>query len=133
KTAAVLLMFSITYIALRLMGDALTRGVQQTSLSGLDRILGFGIGMVRALVVLGGFVLLVNAATPPDRMPGWITTARLYPLAAASGDTLRAFAPQGMKVAREVAPGLGQVVQGGEPQARQTDQPDATDARPGSS
>jgi membrane protein required for colicin V production len=112
NTAAILFVFILTYIVLRLIGAALTRGVQQTSLSGLDRLLGFGIGLVRALVALGGFILLVNAATPPDRMPAWISQARLYPLAAAAGAALKAFAPEGMKVAHEMAPALTGAVAG---------------------
>jgi membrane protein required for colicin V production len=106
NTAAVLCVFVLTYIVLRLIGGALTRGVQQTGLSGLDRLLGLGIGAVRALVVLGGFVLLVRAVTPPERMPAWVSDAKLYPLASASGDALKAFAPRGVKVAQDMAPGL---------------------------
>ncbi len=104
KTAAVLCVFVLTYIVLRLIGGALTRGVQQTGLSGLDRLLGLGIGAVRALVVLGAFVLLIRAVTPPERMPAWVSEAKLYPLASASGDALKAFAPRGVKVAQDMAP-----------------------------
>ncbi len=106
NTAAVLCVFILTYIVLRLLGGALTRGVHQTSLSGLDRLLGLGIGVVRALVVLGAFVLLIRAVTPPERMPVWMSDAKLYPLASASGDALKAFAPSGVKVAQEMAPRL---------------------------
>jgi hypothetical protein len=86
--------------------------VQQTSLSGLDRLLGLGIGFVRATVVLGGFALLLDAAVPPERIPEWINHARLYPLASAAGGALRAFAPEGLKVARDVAPALADAVTG---------------------
>lgn len=106
NTVAVLCVFVLTYIVLRLLGDALTRGIQQTSLSGLDRLLGLGIGVVRALVVLGAFVLLIRAVTPPERIPTWMSDAKLYPLASASGDALKAFAPRGVKVARDMAPGF---------------------------
>jgi len=112
NTAALLFMFVLYYLSLRLLGGALTRGVQETGLSGLDRLLGLGIGLVRAVVVLGAFALLLDAATPPERMPMWITAARLYPLAAAAGGALRAFAPEGMKVARDVAPALADAVTG---------------------
>lgn len=110
KAAAVLLTFILVYAVLRLIGGALTRGVKQTSLSGLDRLLGFGVGLVRAMVALGGFILLIDAATPPERMPAWITEARLYPLASAAGGALRTFAPQGLKVAHDVAPSLTDAV-----------------------
>lgn len=112
KAAAVLLVFILVYAVLRLIGGALTRGVKQTSLSGLDRLLGFGVGLVRAVVALGGFILLIDAATPPERMPAWITGARLYPLASAAGGALRTFAPQGLKVAHDVAPSLADSVTG---------------------
>lgn len=106
KAAAVLLTFILVYAILRLIGGALSRGVKQTSLSGLDRLLGLGVGLVRALVVLGGFILLIDAATPQERMPAWITGAKLYPLASAAGGALRTFAPRGLKVAQSVAPDL---------------------------
>ncbi len=106
KAAAVLLTFILVYAVLRMIGDALARGVKQTSLSGLDRLLGFGVGLARALVLLGGFTLLIDAATPAERMPAWISDASLYPLASAAGGALRAFAPQGLRVAQTVAPVL---------------------------
>jgi membrane protein required for colicin V production len=104
--AALLVTFILVYIALRMIGGALTRSVRQTSLSGLDRVLGLGVGLVRALVALGGFMLVIDAAMPPERMPAWITGAKLYPLASAAGGALRNFAPQGLKVAHDVAPAL---------------------------
>jgi membrane protein required for colicin V production len=112
NVAAILIIFILAYVVLRLIGSALSRSVQQTSLSGLDRLLGLGVGLVRALVVLGGFALLLEAATPPERMPQWVTQAKLYPLAAAAGGALRAFAPEGLKVAHDVAPDLADAVTG---------------------
>ncbi len=112
NTAAILAGFIFAYVVLRLIGGALVNSVRQTSLSGLDRVLGLGIGIVRALVVLGGFTLLLNAATPPERMPAWILHAKLYPLASAAGGALRAFAPKGLKAARGVAPDLAKAMAG---------------------
>jgi membrane protein required for colicin V production len=112
NTAAILVLFIVVYIVLRLIGGRLTSGVRQTVLSGFDRALGFVIGLVRGLVVIGVSALLINAATPPERMPAWITRAKLYPLANAAGGALRAFAPQGLKVAHDVAAGTEQAVTG---------------------
>ncbi|MBA3811410.1 MAG: CvpA family protein [Caulobacteraceae bacterium] len=108
NTAAILVAFVVAYILLRMVAGALHRGVRQTVLSGVDRALGFAIGLARALVVVGAFALILNAATPPERMPAWITRAKLYPLANAAGGALRAFAPQGIKVAHDVAPAVEQ-------------------------
>lgn len=112
NTAAILAAFVVAYILLRMVAGALHRGVRQTVLSGFDRALGFAIGLVRALVVVGAFALILNAATPPERMPAWITRAKLYPLANAAGGALRAFAPKGIKVAHDVAPVVEQAVTG---------------------
>jgi membrane protein required for colicin V production len=113
--AAILIVFIVAYLIFRLVGGALTRTVQQTGLSGLDRVLGFAIGVIRGVVVLGAFTLLLDAAMPPERMPLWISNARLYPLADAAGGALRTFAPKGMKVAHDVAPALTDAVSGIDP------------------
>jgi membrane protein required for colicin V production len=102
--AAILGLFIIVYIILRLIGGALTRGVRTAGLSGLDRTLGFGIGLVRGLVVIGIVSLLIGAALPPQRTPVWVTQAKLYPLALAAGDGLRTFGPKGLMVAQTLAP-----------------------------
>ncbi len=108
--AALLAVFISVYVVMRLIGGGLTRGVKSTVLSGPDRVLGLGIGLVRGLVVIGAFILLIDAATPLDRMPVWITGARLYPLADAAGGLLRVFAPQGWKLASGVAPAVAHEV-----------------------
>ena len=108
--AALLILFMAVYIILRLIGGALTRGVQRTGLSGLDRTLGLALGLARGLVVIGGLVLLIDAAMPAARVPEWITKAKLYPLADASGALLRVFAPQGWKLAGQVAPPIANAV-----------------------
>jgi len=106
NTVAVLLLFVFTYILLRLAGGAVSRRVQQTAgLSGLDRLFGLLIGLVRGLVVIGGFALLLNAATPPERRPDWLTKARLYPVAEMVGEGLRTLAPKNFKAVHDVSEG----------------------------
>ena len=108
---ALLVVFVAAYILLRVMASALTRRIQQTdALSGLDRAAGAGFGLVRGLVILGLANLTINAITPADRMPTWISQALLYPLSDVSAHTLKAFAPQGVKLARQVAPVIGHAV-----------------------
>ena len=111
--AAILIVFAAVYILLRVLASALSRRLHQTSgLGGLDRILGGGIGVARALVVLGLANLTINAITPPDRMPVWISGAILYPVSAFAADGLKAFAPQGVKLAHQVAPAVGKAISG---------------------
>jgi membrane protein required for colicin V production len=112
NTAAVLVTFIAAYIALRMIGGAMTRGVQRTALSGVDRVLGLAIGLIRGMLVIGVFALLFEAATPPERMPAWIAKARFYPMAQASAQALQAVAPQGMRAAHEVLPEVTAAVEG---------------------
>jgi membrane protein required for colicin V production len=109
--AAILLVFVAVYILLRVAAGAVTRRIHQTSgLGGVDRTIGAGFGAARALVMLGLANLTINAITPTDRMPTWISGALLYPVSTASGQALRAFAPQGAKLAKEVYPAVGNAI-----------------------
>ena len=107
NAAAVIAMFIGLYIALRLIGGVLTRGVKSTVLSGPDRLAGGAVGAVRAWVVVGALALLLDAVTPIERMPPWITGARTYPLVTAAAGSLRALAPRGMKIAKAALPAIG--------------------------
>lgn len=111
---ALVFVFGLAYIALRLLGGGLERRIQATQGMGmLDRAVGTGFGLIRALVFLGGFSLLFNMAAPRDLAPVWVTEAVLYPLTEASGRVLKAFAPDGLAVARTVAPKVEKAVREG--------------------
>lgn len=112
--AAILIVFAAVYILLRVMAGALTRRIHQTSgLGGLDRMVGAGFGAVRALVVLGLANLTVTAIMPADRMPTWISGALLYPVSSVSASALKAFAPRGADLARQVYPVVGKAITSG--------------------
>lgn len=104
----------LTYIALRLLGAGMTRRVQETQALGVaDRVIGGGFGLVRAFVLLGAFNLLFHMATPPDRAPKWVTGALTYPVTEAGGRLLKAFAPEGLAMAKSVAPAIENAVKAG--------------------
>lgn len=103
---ALLVLFLIGYVIVRLIGGRIIQGVRDTALSGPDRVFGLAIGVVRGLVAVGLVVILIRAATPPERMPQWFTHARLYPVANAAGRELRVLAPKGVKLARNMAPSV---------------------------
>lgn len=107
NAVAVIGLFILLYIGFRTLGGALTRGVKSTVLSGPDRLAGVAVGAVRAWVVVGGLALLLDAVTPIERMPPWITGARTYPLVTAAAGSLRALAPRGMKIAKAAIPSIG--------------------------
>ena len=111
NVAAVVVVFLVAYIVLRLLGAAVTRGVKSTQVLGmLDRSVGLGFGLVRAAVFLGAMNLLFNAATPPERVPAWISEAKLYPLTTAAGRVLTTFAPKGADVAGRLRPAFDKAV-----------------------
>ena len=112
--AAILIVFAAVYVLLRVAAAALTRQIHQTSgLGGLDRMVGAGFGAARALVVLGLANLTVNAIMPADRMPPWISGALLYPVSAVSASALKAFAPRGADLAKQVYPVVGKAITSG--------------------
>jgi len=111
--AAILIVFAAVYILLRVLAAAMTRRLHQTSgLGSVDRAVGAGFGVARALVILGLANLVINAIVPADRMPTWISGAFLYPVSAVSARALQAFAPQGAHLAHAVGPVVGKAITG---------------------
>ncbi len=109
--AALIGTFLVTYVALRYVGGALARQVQQSNFIGtLDRSIGFAIGLARGLIVLGALNLMFNAATPSDLKPRWIVGAATWPLAQEMGRLLTAMAPQGLDVAGRLKPAFDRAV-----------------------
>jgi membrane protein required for colicin V production len=111
--AAVVVVFVIAYVALRLAGHWMTSQLHsQAALGAVDRSIGLGFGVLRALVFLGVFYLVFNLATPPELMPRWIAEARLLPVARASAEAIQAVAPKGLSVAGGLRPTLERAVRG---------------------
>ena len=126
NAVAILVVFAAVYMLLRLLGSGFTRRLHEAeSFGALDKLVGVGFGLLRALVLLGVFYLVFNAATPSERMPHWIKGGVLYPLSAASGHVLMALAPKGSAVADKVAPVLERAVRDGD-----SDQPPSSKPKP---
>lgn len=126
--AAIVLVFIVAYVLLRLVGNHFARSVQETDGLGLlDRAVGVGFGLMRALVILGVFNLLFNMALAGTRPPEWTARSPLFPLSTAAGRILHAFAPNGLALAGKVAPVVEKAVrEQAAPSRGQTD-----DAKPG--
>ena len=111
NTAALIVGFLASYLAIRIAGAGLTRCVHDVhALGWIDRILGLGIGVIRGFVLLGVFQMVFEAATPRERMPQWISHAALYPAATSSAKALKALEPGGLALAGKLAPALKQAV-----------------------
>lgn len=107
---ALLGVFLVVYLIVRIAGGRLTRSVQQSSLNSIDRAGGVGVGLIRGLAFLGVFYLLFSMITPADRVPHWVGDAVSWPLARQSGLLIARFAPDGMSAARGVGPMLQRAV-----------------------
>jgi membrane protein required for colicin V production len=107
---ALVVVFAIAYAMLRLIGRRLTRRIAGAGAgSGADKLLGAVFGLLRGIVALGVLFLIFSLATPPERTPGWVKHAALYPLSRAAGHVLIALGPEGLAVAHKVVgePGDG--------------------------
>jgi membrane protein required for colicin V production len=106
--------FLVIYIVLRLLGAGLAQRIHSAQGLGLlDRSIGLGFGLIRALILLGAFNIAFNAATPPERTPKWMVGAALYPMTSAAARVLKSFAPRGLDMADRLKPALDQAVHDG--------------------
>lgn len=111
NVAAVLVVFVALYALLRVLAAALSRGLHRHgALGALDRTVGAGFGLARALVFLGLLNLTLNAIMPAQRMPTWISGAKLYPVSDVSADALKRLAPKGEALAAHFAPAVGHAI-----------------------
>jgi membrane protein required for colicin V production len=114
NAVAVVVVFLAAFIALRVAAHALTKRLHETALGAVDRTIGLGFGIVRALVFLGVFYLAFNVATPPELLPRWISEAKLYPLARGSAEVLRVVLPKAWAQRSALAPVLDRMEKEGQ-------------------
>lgn len=91
------LLYLLIYFGIRFLGHSLAEKVQkQHALNVFDRVLGFGVGLFRTLVVLGVFHLLFVMVTPKERWPEWFADAKVHDLGARCAKAFQAFIPDGI-------------------------------------
>lgn len=99
--AAVGGVFLLTFFCLKAFTAIIVSQLHKSQgLGALDRTAGLAFGVGRALVVLGLFELTLSAVAPGDAAPKWVTEAKLYPLARASGKLMGVVAPHGADLAK---------------------------------
>ena len=110
---AVLAVFALVYLLLRLIGGHLSRRAQDNrALGALDRGIGAGFGLIRALVVLGMFNLLFHLVSGGGG-PTWVREAALFPVTEAAGKVLRTFAPKAGDLGGRIVPAVRKMVTAG--------------------
>ena len=111
--AAVVVVFVVAYVAVRVIGAAITTHLHASSFGVVNRAGGAVFGAARAFVLLAAFALVFNAVTPKDLQPSWITGGFTWPLARAAGQGLAGVAPHGMRMAGGLSRSMGEGVKKG--------------------
>jgi len=71
--------FVVSLILFSVISGAISSQVRQSSLSAIDRSLGFVFGLLRGAVFVCIAYMLLKMAVPLQDRPGWITSARSLP------------------------------------------------------
>ena len=112
--AALIVVFAIVYMGVRWIGAILGRQLHENKeLNPLDRGLGIGFGVLRALVFIGAVHLFMVAVTPANRLPIWFSHAKLYAVGATSAKAVQIALPRAAKMADAVAPKVERSVRDG--------------------
>lgn len=90
---AAVVTFFIVYFGLRVTGSLISKSAQASPLGLVDRLLGLLVGIGRALILLGAVHLVIVAALPGERTPGWLTQARLYTVSAIGARAIQIILP----------------------------------------
>lgn len=87
---AAVVSFLLIYFGIRIFGSILSRRAQaHPRLGGIDRFVGVFVGAGRALVLVGAVHLVIAAALPGERTPGWLTGAAFYGVSAGAARTIQ--------------------------------------------
>ena len=75
----VVLVFLVPLIIYKLVASMLVRGVDDSPLSGIDRLLGLVFGLVRGVLIVAIVYLVAARLVPPENHPDWVRRAWLLP------------------------------------------------------
>lgn len=110
---AAVVTFFIVYFGLRVTGSLISKSAQASPLGLVDRLLGLLVGIGRALILLGAVHLVIVAALPGERTPGWLTQARLYTVSAIGARAIQIILPGVARGADALVPVIDSSVRSG--------------------
>ncbi|HEY0052126.1 MAG TPA: CvpA family protein [Caulobacteraceae bacterium] len=98
--AAAIVTFLIVYGLIKLGAAVLSRKLRDSdTLETPDRIIGLSFGVLRSLVLLGAIHLVLHAAVPAERVPGWFRDSAFFPVS-----------KTGARLIQWILPGVGRGV-----------------------
>lgn len=113
ESGAAVLAFLAIVIVIFALGKWLSQSIGKKSrksvLGPIDRVLGFGFGMLKGLIIATLIFLLIVMGYQTlfgvkEPRPDWMTKSRTFPLLNASGDAMSEFVRQQRMTAEEDAP-----------------------------
>ncbi len=90
-TASVI--FIVTLGICSLISYFTSQSLRESSLNAVDRSLGFGFGLIRAMILLGLAYVMVAYVWEVDDRPSWITQAHTHPVLETAGSMMNAILP----------------------------------------
>jgi membrane protein required for colicin V production len=93
SAAAAIGIFIVSLVAISILTSAIARRVQRSSLSALDRSLGFLFGAARGVVLACLGVLVISWTIPEPDWPGWMRESKTRPYLANGADYLKSLVP----------------------------------------
>lgn len=90
-------------VILSFLTHFISEKVKASALGALDRSLGIFFGIARAVIVVGIAWLVLVQFIPPQDRPGWITAAKMLPIAKASGEFVARLTPPDMQSNLKIA------------------------------
>lgn len=100
---AVGVVFVVLYFIIRWTAGSLSKGVRGNALGGIDQTAGAGLGLIRALALIGA-VHLILMSVVGDNPPRWFATAKSLPVSIASASAIQAILPVMAKGADALTP-----------------------------
>jgi membrane protein required for colicin V production len=93
SAVASIAIFVVSLIVISIVTSAIARRVKSSSLSALDRSLGFLFGAARGIVLACLGVLVISWTIPEPDWPGWMRDSKTRPYLANGADYLKSLVP----------------------------------------
>ncbi len=86
-------LFVLSMVVFTMIIHRISAAIHKTSLSGLDRSLGFGIGALRGALIVCLIYLPLAWLWPQEKQPAWLMQAKTRPFVAAGAELLKGMVP----------------------------------------